>query len=625
VHLAKACLLTFVGIALSSSWVARADTPAPTAATVKYELPRIPDEFKDADAIILSWDQKWTVAPDGAITQHEKKRVLIKHDRAIGAFADPRITYNKDWQTVKVLVARTITPDGRAMDIPEYSRNTVAPGECAGWPAFAAIQQLVLTYSAIEPGAILELEWERVTKPGMKASLEIDERVETEFPCLVRSFAVNDANPTSCRVENVLAVRDEPQAWTADEGCRWFVYPASRDQAWIASLLGRLDDDAKKSDLLSARVQEWTKGKTGHSELIQTIHAKLREAVTVVHASPAYLPDSPRASDEVLLSRYATPRECAALFTALCREAGLSVKPFVMIVRRSNMQQPGQPPFYGRVAPEYSGVVISTSDTETYWNAERGRIFVDSACDPRRLCFLKDGKVESPQPTLYKFGEPIPGSRIDIAGTIQIASDGKWTGRFSIDATRAFRRGKDLQTENERKQFAAGMLERVVPDITVKSVSVRSLSDDRIELSAEVHSNAAVPSVDGHRMLQLAAEGPWTRDVPIPLRTSKRERPMRIADVFVQTLKVTIESPKDWSLTTTPRTIGSSEKDNAGAYQRVDSSEGKVILEQRVSVPSCLILANDYPRLRTALSELQTNSARTFIWKAPADAVQKVN
>ena len=74
-----------------------------------------------------------------------------------------------------------------------------------------------------------------------------------------------------------------------------------------------------------------------------------------------------------------------------------------------------------------------------------------------------------------------------------------------------------------------------------------------------------------------------------------------------------------------PRTLGSKDDEKAGAYQRGEASDGRSSLEQRVRVGPCIIEPEDYPRLRAALSELQTDSARTFIWKTPADAAQKVN
>ena len=49
--------------------------------------------FPEAGAVILSWDQDWTLLDDGRIRRREHKLIKLLKRRAIRAVADPRIDF----------------------------------------------------------------------------------------------------------------------------------------------------------------------------------------------------------------------------------------------------------------------------------------------------------------------------------------------------------------------------------------------------------------------------------------------------------------------------------------------------------------------------------------------------
>jgi len=617
---AVATIASMCWIPLASSRAGDAPTSAP-AATATVESPKIPDKFADADAVILRWEQSWKQAGDGTITQHELKHVLVRNDRCYGAVGDPRITYNQDWQTVKVLVARTRTPDGRVVDVPAYSRNDVAPYESAGWPAFAGIRQIVLTMSALEPGAVIELEWERVTKPGMKAALEVDECLEAEFPCLSRAFSIEAATRASATATDIPALIEEPQSLSHSERGRWFFY--SSDQSQGLDRLGKRfkskDDQAGDGAAFKPVIDEWCKGKAGDQEKAKEIQSRLAQAVHFVGVREEYLPDAMRKPMDVLKSRYASPSEGAALLLALFKAAGLNARPFAMMERMPLNRGDSTGianVYFGHSAIEWEGVAIGEAEAPSVWHPAHGRVFDNSDTWMRSRIQWIDGKAAG-----ILIRPPGQLSAMDIQVMITVAEDGAWTGRATVEAARVFRRGKDLMTEDQRRGFAAGVVERVLPKAEVTKVAVLTLSDDQARLAVEIKSREPLAMIDGCRMLTLAQDGPWSRDVSIPMKTSTRKTTMRIADAFTQSIKMTVEFPKAWTPIAAPRPIGAKDAADAFAWQTVDVSAGRAEFEQRITVGACTIEPAQYDRLRSALTELQTDSARTLLWKtAEADA-----
>jgi len=607
-----------------------AQSPAPNVATAKYELPPIPDEFNDADAVILSWDQTWTVAPDGSITQRENRRVLIRHDRAIGAFADPRITYNKDWQTVKIITARSLLPDGRVLDVPAYSRNTVAPGESAGWPAFAAIEQIVLTYSAVEPGAILELAWERVTKPGMKGGagenldLQIAERIAVDYPTLNRTITIeSDKKPswnTTQTWKNVAANRDESNSIPATERAEYFCFnndsPSSQPpnyDARLDALVARLGEDTRKK--VAADVTKWVTGKLDAMAKAREIQHQFSGYFNIVNVDDAFLPDALRPLDEVYTSRYGSRREATALLLAIMKEAGLSVEPYLVTASLGGAKS-------GQKAIVSYGILLDAKPGPSFWTAAGGRVREPLSGRNQQLVVRSsaDGASKSQPPVAFS-DDP---AALTLNGNLIVAVDHTWSGHVDIHCTGVFFDSLALRGENDRKDFARGVLERLIPKCTVESTSIASLSDDELHLGAKVKSSEPLSTADSHRLLQLSAAGPYSRSIDVPLANSIRRTDLRLASRFEETISLTIELPKDITRVSMPR-----EFDRKGDWgvvrQSATRTENGVTFERHIAVNKRDIPAADYPALRDALSDIQTDSARTFIWKTPAEEDRKVN
>jgi len=143
------------------------------------------------DAVVKLWRQHWSLAADGTIVFHETRQVQINTDRANGDFADPRITYDADTQTVEVIAARTKLPSGKVLDVPEYGRTEVAPFATSGWPIFAPIRQKVFVMSGIERGAIVELDYKLTTKAAAKAVLAGDVRLNDRYPIAVHEIRID--------------------------------------------------------------------------------------------------------------------------------------------------------------------------------------------------------------------------------------------------------------------------------------------------------------------------------------------------------------------------------------------------------------------------------------------------
>jgi hypothetical protein len=129
------------------------------------------------DAVIELWEQHWTLGADGSTVYYNKQFVRLNNDRSFGEFADPRLTYDVATDKLEIMHARVKLADGSYRELPDYSHVLVTPDATSGWPSFANIRQHLLVMSGIEPGCVVELEYQITSAPGARSGWAADVRL----------------------------------------------------------------------------------------------------------------------------------------------------------------------------------------------------------------------------------------------------------------------------------------------------------------------------------------------------------------------------------------------------------------------------------------------------------------
>lgn len=572
-------------------------------ATDDASRPVVPKEFADADAVILRWEQTWS-GPDADRTTryHELKHVLIQSDRALRAFADPRITYNKDFESIKIIHARTVCPDGRVVGVPEYSRNEVSPRSTAGWPGFASIRQMVISFGGIEPGAVLELEWERTTAAGMRRYLEVDARLNEDYPTLSRVIRHPRLEGPKTWT-NLAASRGEPQSIPWRERCDVFSISTCPDRGrWIASVLEPIEDSAKAYGAVSSIAEEWADGKSDALDKAYEIQDRLSGRFNFVDVPGAWTAEALRPVGAILSSNYGSGREAAALLLGLFRGAGLNAEPFFATAG----------PACGDVFSAISefGVCLQADGETTYWHASEGRIRDPGAWGGRER-FPDRSAAGSEGAASGRFRFP-DDSGLNVSGTVDLKRDGTWTAGLDIKAKGLFVPAR-LGTDMQKRSAVASIVKRVLPDAALERYTIKTLSDTTFALSAEVKSKSALKKVDGASFFTFPKRGPWTESIGIPLNRSSRRTALRIAGPFEQTIDLVISLPKDTAVASLPSQIERSLKGLCEIGQSVSTEDDRVRFRRTVAVRLRDAAPESYSSLREGLSALRTDRARTLI------------
>lgn len=579
------------------------------------------------DAVIELWQQSWTQNADGAIVYHEKKHVRLNNDRAYGEFADPRITFNKDTDKVEVLVARVTTPDGRTLDVPPYARNEVAPRGAAGWPAFAGLRQLVLTLSGIEPGCLVELEYQVTSSAAAAKPLCGDIRATHRYPIRHREVTLSTpkSRPLSAAQfyadgadlkrdasaggerrftwENLPARMDEPAqpAWQRSEP-RLVYSTAGNASEWAAERWRRIETAADECPLIARLAAEWTKDISDAAEKLRAIQERLAASFNFVDFDVTWRPAQLRRASQVLESNYGLPEEAAALYLALARAAGANVRPALLVDGDAWVESAPQDGFVVAdllIAADASAGSKSTAGTsgEPMFSVRHGRVRPSAQFARAKLLRLAGDSLKEVQWIPWKSADD---SIVALRGKITIDESGAFSGKVSLSAGGLFASPASVADRDGQQRRISDLLQRVLPAAAAVNFTVTKLADESFEADVDVKSSGPLEQLDGAYKLWIGP-GPHTSEIDVPLGDPDRITPIALPAPFSEQVQLTIEWPAGWKVESTPATIESNLfKDTLIVRQSAETSGNSLRLAREVRVT----VAQTHQKMTGVLIEL---------------------
>jgi transglutaminase-like putative cysteine protease len=589
------------------------------------------------DAVIELWEQSWKLAPDGGSTYREKKHTRLNQERGYSEFADPRITFNRDTQAVEVITARTRLPGGEVLDVPAYSRNDVSPRDSAGWPAFANLRQVVLTMSGIEPGCVVELEYEVKTRPGAAGPIAADLRLDHRYPIRSRKITVDApgrsvrwnltgdspqivaARPDAqagaagrliCEVRDVPAMIDEPQAPPRSARSPRLVFSVGPDlEEWLAQRVRAIDTAAADAPLISKLAGEWTKDSGSPAEKVRAIQEKLAATFNFVDFDAAWRPATPRSAADALGYNYGLPEEAAAVFLALLRGAGIAAQPAMLV--DSAAWQDAVPTDLG-VAAYVVLVPLPGSSEPEIWHPQSGRIRRDRRWAGHTVL---NGAGDDVRRTVLPPWENAGESECHVRGSVTIAKDGGYAAKLTLRTTGLFTAAESLRSADQQRARVADLLGRVVPGADVSQLTVRTLAPDVFEVEAELKSRKPItPDAAGYRFT-LPADGPFFADVSLPVACATRTQPVRLTGAFRENVEVTISWPEGWTAVVRPAAVERDSGDWGAVQQSVHPDRTNLKLTRETTIARRDLPPADFLALRQPLNEVRSEAGRTLILK----------
>ena len=361
-------------------------------------------KYPDSSAVVVRSAQTFTLDNNGARRD--------RHFRALGIFtltgrekfSDFRIPYDKNKDTIDILMARTYKGDATAVDIEEKAVNDLTPPELAEADLYANILHRVLSFPAVDPGSVLVIDYEKERKgagnvegvvlfqfdePMVKKELKIviprDKVLKYKVLGLTAPFEEEtEGGQKTYRLiaDNLTQIKPEEYMPPLAEIASRVVFSTFPDWEEAARAFS---DSFFKAAVPSAEVKTFTedliKGIPGRNERIHRVFSFVVRDVRSVRFAFGEGGFEVNPAETVLKNRYGDWKDKSALLVAMLRAAGVDSHP-VLVHSRSIPPEEDVP-----TLEQFDTVLVAVD-----CGAGEGPLFLNPFADDSLFGYFREGR-----------------------------------------------------------------------------------------------------------------------------------------------------------------------------------------------------------------------------------------
>ncbi len=285
---------------------------------------------------------------DGSMELRCYKELKVNSLMAINRlYGETFIIYNPEYQELKIHSSYTLRPDGTIINTPANAFNEVLPAFAANAPAYNYLKEMVITHTALEPDAIICLDYSIISKPGFIKFLDIHENLQQESP--VKNYQLSITLPknqklnyqlygtrgkvkteqfpqTTCytwKLKNIPARPHEPYQQVYSEFNPRFIasaFPSGTEALKYLSEQIIVAPDA----YIRHFTRQLIESENSLNNKIFTIRNFLTQQLATVNIPPYCTGWKLRTPEQILSSAYANPTEKISLFSTMLEAAGIA-------------------------------------------------------------------------------------------------------------------------------------------------------------------------------------------------------------------------------------------------------------------------------------------------------------
>jgi hypothetical protein len=557
------------------------------------------------DARFLNMEISYRLDNDGSWVMEYQHQVRLETNLAVNrVFGETFIVTDPAFQKLEILKAETTMADGRKVAAPENAFNEVLPFAAHGFADFSALREMVITHTALERGAVVDLRYRIRTQPGFFPGFSGREALVRDFP--VEKYKLEIVVPAD-RVLRVGVFGCEPVRTAADEGgmrrYTFLVAPGriaghealasaqadpfivfSVESEWPKALALNADP-SPLPPALAARVEKLKAQSPARIDLLALLQKVVAVEIQNCGLGIEATGWRPRPLERVFAGNYATRLEKALLLRELLKEAGFSAE------------------LLGVAAgPSFAGDAATPLQLGEYWLKviEGPHVFyVDPWREQNEFFPYRSQGLDA-----WNFErqalEKLPASSweangIDITGVVQLDSAAA-SGTLTVAVRGVFNRYADAVENSGR--FFEGLLKKIFP---VQKLEIKKLLQlTRHETRAEVSFSGPWLKDAGSRLFTVDAcrlPGPGENMASL----EKRESPLALEAPFKVNLDLDLQPAVGLGLEY--GVPDAAFKNEAGYFSRSLRPEknGHIRFSEGCGIEKTPVAPGLYPRLREML------------------------
>lgn len=587
-------------------------------------------EVVDA-AVYEKISETFTLNDDGSQTYNYYKKIKINTFDAMNRFfGETFILYNSDFQTLTINKSITTMADGKVVETPPNAFNEALPSFAAKAPAYNRLKEMIVTHTALELGAVVELDYTITTKPDFFPTFDHKVVFTQEVP--VREYVVTVKIPKGTEMGHGLnkAVAPEPMP-TEENGMDVYVWNVKNiaaspkesfmpDDAEIAptlifsttrdirTLFEKIaDQPAFQPAELPESAQKFVNEvvKDNRLEIMQVfkIQDYVVDNINTVNIPDALLGYTFASPQQVWQRNYGTHAEKAILMAAMLNRAGITAFP-------------------AYIAPKaYYEVSVASPDMFEDWTVKI--ILADGA--PFYLSPMKRTDINMK----YKYlsnsvAWPIDPANKEMRSDMfrAVSADNKLSGFMTLDKDLNLMGHFEVRLEAAMNPYIAleketAYMKKLVSGIPEKSFTVdkkkTKISESRTESTLDFNCENALKQRGDYYFLEIPEIKSTAQTMDFGPLPTKRDAPFALT-AFKSTTNIKLIIPDGYVLAT-PKVKKESRK-SFGFYKiQIDVVGNTIEISRQIEITEAVINAMHYDVLRAFITEWNDGAYKELILK----------
>ncbi len=558
-------------------------------------------DYPDQDGLILLEKRVLEVGTDGSLTETYTRVFKIFTQVGLSAYADPRFLFWSGREQIKAVRARTFMADGTVVPVPDNGYHDMVWSAVASAPDWLALHQYVVDHTALEKGAVIDLEVRRTGPVALRASGV--EPLQTRFPTLQRVFEVRvpqgmhfeyrtwprDVKPSVSQSGDqkvyTWSLHDLPALPVGSgRGAKTahgltVAYSFVSWQTWAKKMREKVSGAEQLGEAAKRSLTELLSGKGRGLTLIRTARDWLEDNVRTVRVDPLLQSAQVRPASRVFETRYGTPLEKAVLLATALR--AFEVPAWVALSGPSELvsRQAACP-----AALTHVWVTAQVDGREVWLDPTRPVRDLGTRLPGDRVLILGDEKYTWKE---FPVGDA-DANHLDLSLKLTVMPCGRVQGEGTAIGTGAYALGFDLMTAAERRSLISDWLATSLGTANVELKDVPLVSDRGAEIGFTFTLKDSLASTGDLRVLTLT--GGWP--APSGEKLSGEEpalgawieltAPVSVAE------EIEVEVPKTWKVRHVPKgwKVQNEVGESRGEVVRLGAGRIKLVRKLEVSEAS---------------------------------------
>ncbi|MFH1319253.1 MAG: DUF3857 domain-containing protein [Bacteroidota bacterium] len=141
------------------------------------------DAYPDADAVYINMVKEYRLNQDGSIDFHYSHRLkLLTYYAFHRTYGETFIIYDPQFQQLKINHSVTTMADGKEVPAPGNAFNELLPRFAVNAPAYNHLREMVVTHTALERNAIIDLDYSIISSEDHLPFLSGEEMLSASSP-----------------------------------------------------------------------------------------------------------------------------------------------------------------------------------------------------------------------------------------------------------------------------------------------------------------------------------------------------------------------------------------------------------------------------------------------------------